>query len=212
MTDSEIVSWTVFGERKSGTNWTSRIMGQVTNCHDLSDSYVSGWKHGKWGEWQEKNLHDNNLVIFIEKDPFAWSLSLFRHPWHCHHMTVNGYSNFLREEFYSVIDGKWAQWFQKEPESEREGERFPNVIQMWKEKKESFSKIVGVPVIHISYESLLINPNVFLETIEKMGVKINGSLKDKPEDYKKFRYYTEREYMELISRKDEEFISGQLRF
>lgn len=216
MNDTEITSWTVFGERGSGTRWVSDLMGSMTRCVNLTDSYVSGWKHGLWGLRQENQLGPRNLVIHVTKDPYAWLLSFYNAPWHCQHLARGiSFSEFIRNEYWAKCnDTKHREWWGLDRDDELperpDNERWSNPIQMWRDKEASFQKIENKPVLMLDYITLLKDPVSLAYDIKKLGAELKDFKIKDPKKYKKYSYYRDYLFMEMIPEDDRNFIAQEL--
>lgn len=96
-----ITTFTILGERCSGTNFLEQTILQNFNI-ELTWDY--GWKH--FFGFNEYNCCDNVLFIAIVRDPYKWLNSLYKNPSHlANHLRENPIA-FLTSEFWSYFDNE----------------------------------------------------------------------------------------------------------
>ncbi|MBY6114365.1 hypothetical protein KUW09_07795 [Mameliella alba] len=95
------VSFQVFGERSSGTNFVKRLIGRNTGLTPTEDL---GWKHGFP---HMTAIPPQVLVVCCVRDARAWALSMHSKPWHCPpQMQVLPFPRFIRAEWATIADRK----------------------------------------------------------------------------------------------------------
>lgn len=97
--DEPLRSYQVIGERSSGTNFVSTLIGnniQIEDCNYL------GWKHAPpHTQFIARDL----LVIVSVRDPYDWIRSMHRKPWHtASYLRDLDFSEFIRSEWETVTD------------------------------------------------------------------------------------------------------------
>lgn len=215
-----INSWAVFGERGSGTRWLSHIMDRrAQRLQNLTNSHITGWKHGFWGERQESDCGKQLLCLIVKKDIFAWVLSLKAVPYHMPQFQGLPLGEFIRKEYFSICDSPLLKiWNNEEsdtgelPERMPSGERWPNIIRMWKAKYDAWESInpESHPVMHIDYGALLLHPEGFQSVMTNaFGVQMYGP-PIMAEDYPKRDFYLEKKYMVEWTDEDIEFVNQEL--
>ena len=107
-TDRPFMNFQVFGERNSGTNFVSELIGTNTEM-DAVRSY--GWKHG----FQVAvAFHPRSLIIFVYRDPIDWLVSMYNRPYAAKDcVDFTSFSTFLRSEWATFLRAnaqkKWTE-------------------------------------------------------------------------------------------------------
>lgn len=105
--DAKITRFQVVGERSSGTNYASRLIGKNSA---LSPDTPLGWKHG-FIEFE--NLPDDVLVVAMVRHAGVWSRSMHKRPWHSSDaLQALELSDFLRAPWDTSFDE--AKYFRRE--------------------------------------------------------------------------------------------------
>lgn len=96
---AKVTRFQVIGERSSGTNFLTRILGMNT---PLVHSNILGWKHGH----PQMVMIPSDIVVAVSvRRADAWARSMFAKPWHTTQaMQRLGFSEFLRAKWETVID------------------------------------------------------------------------------------------------------------
>lgn len=118
-----------------------------------------GWKHAMAPAAERLQTLDIADVVFITltKNPYAWLLSLHRHPYHhqlYHHRQ-------LRDTLATFVQSPWLT-------VAREGHReaFPNPVAMWNEKNRGYLELVDEGcACNLRYEDLVRDPEKVLSEI-----------------------------------------------
>lgn len=173
----------VFGERNSGTNYVHNLI--VRNCvvpqtlrrpYDSQNKIRFGWKHGFPNV---KNAPDDVLAIAVYREPIAWLHSLCRTPWHtAQHLQGIPFSDFIRAEWQSVMNDPAFGIGPDHPDWGRElladrdpvsGKRFANAVALRNAKNRDFAALDGQfgNCLHVCYEEVMANPQVFLNALCK---------------------------------------------
>lgn len=94
-----ITRFQVVGERSSGTNLLSRLIGRNTS---LQSSEVLGWKHGFP---QAVGIPADLAVICVVRDARDWALSMHKKPWHTGpHMQALPFDKFISAPWDTYVD------------------------------------------------------------------------------------------------------------
>lgn len=94
-----LTRYQVLGERSSGTNFVSRLLGRNS---DLRPVDVLGWKHGFV---QALAVPGDLAVICVVRAPEPWALSMFAKPWHTPPaMQALEFGAFIRAPWATIID------------------------------------------------------------------------------------------------------------
>jgi len=202
----------IYGERNSGTTYLQalvaanldvailpgvaprRLRRLFRNNEAVIDLYFRlttarnlGWKHRiapAPQELQHAALPASRvLFLIISKNPYAWLLSLFRHPYH-YQGELTTFEAFLTQEWRTV--GR-----------ERHPAPFANPIEMWNAKYASYLRLARTASCHfIRYEDLLAAPEqTIIEIASKQAIPrrtstlINVQESTKGEAGRDFDYY-----------------------
>lgn len=193
-----------------------RLFPKQPSLHErVLDAYFNmtfkrnlGWKHMLAPD--VATLHRTSvpiaqtLFIFLSKNPYAWLLSLHRHPYH-YRGQITDFDIFVRSEWPTL--GR-----------ENHPQPFPNPIVMWNQKNASYLRLArDLPVsLILRYEDLVTEPEEAIRTIAealeiplKTSAFINIQASVKGEVGKNFDYY--RTYY-LEKRWREQFNDDSIRF
>ena len=97
--DAQITRFQVLGERSSGTNYASRLIGKNTS---LDPDTPLGWKHG-FPDYRD--MPADLLIIAMVRHAGAWSRSMHKRPWHTRaEMQKLEFSEFLRATWDTSFD------------------------------------------------------------------------------------------------------------
>ncbi len=171
-----------------------------------------GWKHmlapPLWRLERSIRPLSQTHFLFLVKNPYAWLLSLHRHPYH-HPNPANNFSDFIR-----------TAW----PTLGRENvgrEPFPNPVVMWNQKNASYLALArDVEGQIIRYEDLVADPEAMLHTIASVGLAWRGETftpvwaSAKHESGRDFGYYQDyylnERWRELLTPTDIDIINRSL--
>ena len=173
----------IYGERNSGTTYLQMLVEQNLNVDVLPgvaprrwrrffrgnetmiDLYFRltfcknlGWKHQAVthlaDSCKQRALIDRTLFLIIAKNPYAWLLSLFRHPYH-YRGELTTFEAFLRGVWQTV--GR-----------ERHSEPFATPIAMWNVKHAAYLDLADKKTcVIIRYEDLLADPKAIITRISE---------------------------------------------
>lgn len=185
---SKLLKFAVFGERCSGTNYTSSLFDQNTFLEFQS------WGHKHFPPWFDlpqdcwrgpQHLYTyqgsgSHLFIIVIRNPYDWVRSLRRLPWHAHEMLWNlPLSEFLRTPWFINPKDPEVQELRrqnllmdKDPET---GANFENVLQLRTAKIKNMLMILerAKNVYVVRYETLRDHPKeVLREVSEIFGIKL----------------------------------------
>jgi len=171
----------IYGERNCGTNYLRQLIlhnfdvtllsGTVPQRlrrlfrgnESLLDLYFRltrrknlGWKHAVAPSVTEQKRVsvpvERVVFITLSKNPYAWLVSLFRHPYH-YRAAMSSFARFLRTPWETV--GR-----ENHPAS------FANPVAMWNEKNASYLRLQEfVHYTNLRYEDLLRDPEQTLADI-----------------------------------------------
>ena len=172
-----------------------------------------GWKHmlapPLWRLERSIRPLGQTHFLFLVKNPYAWLLSLHRHPYH-HPNPASDFSVFIR-----------AAW----PTLGRENvgrKPFPNPVAMWNQKNASYVRLAReLQGQIIRYEDLAAEPEAIIHAIAQAGFDWRrGTFENvwesakKGEEHRNFAYYRDyylnERWREALSGEDAQFISQQL--
>jgi len=147
-----------------------------------------GWKHTlapDIGALSRTRIPiERTLFIFLTKNPYAWLLSLFRHPYH-YQGPITDFDAFIRSPWPTV--GR-----------ENHPTPFPNPIVMWNRKNAAYLRLASdLPVrLILRYEDLVADAERTIRLIADTlasslvaGAFVNIRASVKGEDGKDFAYY-----------------------
>jgi hypothetical protein len=172
-----------------------------------------GWKHMLAPDivTLQRTIVSTNrtLFIFLSKNPYAWLLSLHRHPYHFRGPTGN-FNVFIRSEWPTV--GR-----------ENHPNPFPNLVVMWNRKNRSYLQLAhDLPhSLILRYEDMVTDPESVINTIAEeleislknnTFINIQASVKDeKDKDFAWYRtYYQEERWREQLDDDALRFINRNL--
>ena len=171
----------IYGQRNTGTNYLARLvalnlrgrvlrgvlpwrvnrwLGGNESARDLFFRLTLGrnlgWKHAvppSPGDVRRlRKDADAILFLTLTKNPYAWLLSLHRHPYHASHAVG---------EFREFIDRPWPTVGR-----ERRPGAFPSPMAMWNEKNAAYLALAdGLACANLRYEDLLSSPGAVIEEI-----------------------------------------------
>jgi len=126
-------------------------------------------------------------------------------------------SEFIRAEYHSIHASEiMVGWYGGEKDSETpermfNGQRWPNIIQMWRAKYAAWEAVNPSthPIIHIDYESALNHPENLRNILVKK-FRVGGSRPFSQHQYDKRDFYLNRNYLTAWSSRDRQFIKEQL--
>jgi hypothetical protein len=96
---ARITRFQVLGERCSGTNFVTRLLGRNS---DLRASRLLGWKHGFPSVTA---IPPDLAVIGLVRRADDWTLSMHAKPWHCSaDMQRLSFADFIRAEWDTCVD------------------------------------------------------------------------------------------------------------
>lgn len=95
-----IHSFTIYGERHSGTKFLKKVIEQT---FDIPITWNFGWKHF-FGHYNEQIKKDgaNTLFLCIVRDPYDWIMAMFKKPYHVPYYIRKNLESFLTSEWMSV--------------------------------------------------------------------------------------------------------------
>jgi len=173
----------IYGERNTGTSYLRELIVQNFEVECLtgsvprrmqrlfpsseraSDLYFRvtearnlGWKHAvaPTPERLARSRRDPNRIVFVtlSKNPYAWLLSLHRHPYHAA-LRPGRFADFLCEAWPTV--GR-----------ENAPSAYPNPIVMWNQKNASYLALADYAMtLHCRYEDLIRDPIQFLHDFSR---------------------------------------------
>ena len=85
-----VKSFTIYGERCSGTNYLEDI---INKNFDISITWKYGWKH--FFGFSDLENSDDTLFICIVRNPVDWMNSLYKVPYHLSYNNTCSLDNFL---------------------------------------------------------------------------------------------------------------------
>jgi len=214
----------IIGERVSGTCFLDNL---VTKNTPLTVNPDFGHKHFFQDiESIKRKKTDHILFIYITRDIIEWLQSFMQSTYHSSEpiRSCKDFSEFIKYEWSCIYDETFGikplnKLYKKEMMNERDPEtkkRFQNVIKM-RTSKIQHSLLIGGLVenfVHVRYEDVRDEPELFLETICKMfqipqnieytpieNVKGKGSIKYVRKTYPQIK---EEDLKYIISEMDEE--------
>lgn len=94
-----LARYQVLGERSSGTNFVSRLLGRNSSMRPATDL---GWKHGFP---REAPVPADLGVICMTRRADDWALSMHRKPWHAPpELQALEFGDFIRAPWETVVD------------------------------------------------------------------------------------------------------------
>ncbi len=199
----------IFGERNSGTTFVQRLLAQNLPVRILpggvpriiyrglpfefvrdmwfrwTDRKNLGWKHGfpDVEKIRKFSAQRHLVVVCVCKNPYAYLLSLYRHPYHLN-STANSFLSFLKTPCPVVRREHAARAFQ-------------NPVELWNVKNRALLELSKskLPVILLRYEDVLAAPEIAVENVASISkLKMNDAfqgvyLSTKGEDGRHFEEY-----------------------
>lgn len=207
----------IYGERCSGTNYLERLLAQ--NLRHMKFQWEFGWKHGFHGTGVERAT--DCLFVVINRDPFDWIRSLHLNPWHAaRELRGIPFEEFIRREWFSIWD-EHADLYPDNPKYGHElimdrcpetDQRFSNVLRMRTAKIRNWQslKITAKYSMHIRYEDISSNPDIFLTTLsERFKIKRRRLFLDVIGEKGRGGVYKKKAYDPIVPR-DRQFILQEL--
>ncbi len=167
--DVPLTRYQVLGERSSGTNFVSRLIGRNTG---LTPTDAYGWKHGFP---QMLAVAPDTLIIGAVRDAFDWVRSMHTKPWHTRPaLQALEFSDFLRAPWDTIIDR--PRYFDgakqlgligaplQQDRSPDTGEMFENLLALRAAKARALLSFRnrGCRVLLVRMESVIADPEGFL--------------------------------------------------
>lgn len=168
---NKIDNFTIYGERHSGTKLLKRT---VQKSFGVPAVWNYGWKHF-FGPYNERIIScgKNTLFLGIVRDPYDWTMAMFKKPYHVPHYITKDIESFLFSEWLSVgNDGKEKTDYDGniEDRNYKNGERFKNIFELRQIKNEYLYS--GIPIdtnyFLLSYEELTSDVNKVLSEISQI--------------------------------------------
>jgi hypothetical protein len=120
--------------------------------------------------------------VIITKNPYAWLLSLFRHPYH-YQSQLSDFETFLRQPWATVA-------------RENHPQPFANPIELWNAKHQAYEQLARhCPCLLLRYEDLLADPAREIRRIaQQFNLRQNSPFTPirasaKGESHKDFSFY-----------------------
>jgi hypothetical protein len=162
-----ITSFKIYGERNTGTNYISALIKENTDLIDLGGHWDTkyGWKHDIINTNKIISDSENSKTLFLHiyKNPYSWILSMRRKPHHMPHLR--------NLELPAFINHKWDERSLFKT-SNRVGlninlKSYDNIIDLRYQKITSHSSLKNIVnnYFEISYESLMNDPDLFIQNI-----------------------------------------------
>lgn len=213
----------VFGERSSGTNYCSFLIGKNLDV-ELSDDL--GWKHGFLGATA---VRADQLSVICTRNIFDWVRSMYVKPWHCpKSMYENGFSHYLKTPWTTICDRPRGCFKLPTPDSYRgrpllldrnpfTGAAFENIVQMRSAKYRAFlgfeHRQINTVVVQLEYFQS--KPVEFLEKLaESFQLSMLGPFKNSQRKFGEGRGFVgkdeRRDEVKTISDDDRNFIMKEL--
>lgn len=223
----------MLGERNSGTTWIHHLISDNTSPADLQPAGLLQWKHqaiapsaldlGTFGRDR------NTLVLLCVKDPLAWALSMYDHPFNERDLgRAANLSDFLTRPWQT----RW-----RAPTADAEDtfavleidERFPSVAALRTYKLRSHLALQDLLPSGrfevLRYEDVLRDPQATItELLERHDVPVarrtfkvgttvvtgSGSVGKLTESFQRRAYYLDRQYLRRFTDRAafEYFVSG----
>ena len=171
----------VFGERNSGTNFTSELLKRnFPNLSSMAGDRIErfgfpyGWKHGFP---TMVSAPPTTLCVVVFRNPEAWVSSMYNRPWHAHPSLTNlSFSKFIRARWMTRVDEqnfgvprddpRWLSDLQYDRHP-LTGRVFSNIVELRNAKNDAFLNLSNRfdNFIAIQYEELNENPEDFVRYI-----------------------------------------------
>jgi len=165
----------IMGERVSGTCFLENL---ITKNTSLKINRDFGDKHFFQDiDAIKRKKTDHILFIFITRDIMEWLQSFSNNPYHSSEPIryCNDFSKFIRHEWSCIYDETYGiqplnSLYKKEMMHERDPvtkKRFKNVVKMRTSKIENTMRLRNIVenFIHVKYEDVRDEPNIFLESM-----------------------------------------------
>lgn len=115
-----------------------------------------GWKHMKVKFPHElintAHIKNGTALITLTKNPYAWLLSLYRHPYHQYYKQKPDFETFLQTQWETV------GW-------ENVNRPVQSPIELWNLKNKAYLKLQELHALNLRSEDLFKNPEQFMENI-----------------------------------------------
>lgn len=225
--DVPVTHYTIFSERCSGSNYLNKLVlnNLAIEKHDVGHKHFPPWFelpqfmwHGDDKCYTYEGL-EHVLVLFIVRNPYDWSQSFHRRPWHAHPTIKNlSYDHFIRKAWkLNPKDRVIKLMLEHNPFVDKDPMTFldfPNIFKLRTAKIQNMMMIED-RVCHfymINYETVRDHPEEVLQEIAELF-----NVKQKPiytpiDDYKgdpKQGTYQPVNYPP-ISKKNLKYIKSQL--
>jgi hypothetical protein len=176
-----IESFTVYGERCSGTNYLQELMARN---FDAKVTWKYGWKHF-FGFQSDEELKQasGTLFICIVRDIRSWMNSLYRQKWHLATHLRQSVHSFLNSEFYSIYDETVHGSQQgKEIMEDRNiftRQRYTSIFELREVKIRYMQEVLPTKVqncILIRYEDLINDFETTMNLIKAKGLQVKKGI------------------------------------
>lgn len=191
-----INTFTIYGERHSGTNLLESLIETKTNLRCI---WTYGWKHFFGFTNYKKLIQANNtLFVGIVRNPYDWIMSMYKKPYHVPTKNKQDIHSFLFNDWYSEED-----FYPRERPDDKHyivHRRYNNIFEMRKLKLEYLYKQMPVIVPHYcltTYEYITDNAETFIDTLCRFNdIEINSS--PPPKIHKRNTYNISTEIKQII--------------
>jgi hypothetical protein len=169
---STINSFTIFGERHSGTNWLESIISKKTN---LSITWEYGFKHyPDLSTLKGSPESDSTLFFCITRNIYDWIPAFFKAPYSVDSLIAYNINKFLFNEWKSIdINTKLEILADNHLTKQR---RYKNIFELRKIKLEFFYYYLPYLVknlIVLKYEDLVSQYSNFLNFLDSLFIRTN---------------------------------------
>ena len=172
----------VYGERNSGTNYLEQLIelnldvallkykpaktiAPLLKYEIMTDLLLSykrpsflGWKHGCPPLKHINSYPGKLLIITLTKNPYSFLLSLHNKPYHYKGTKEASFLQFIKSEWKTILRDHLKL------------ETLSSPMALWNRKNESYYKLITDskhPVVQLTYEELLANPEKFIHQLAK---------------------------------------------
>ncbi|WP_375688520.1 hypothetical protein [Pseudooceanicola sp. LIPI14-2-Ac024] len=210
----------VIGERSSGTNFVSALIGQNI---PVPESQIYGWKHG----FPQFLVAPADVTfVVVTRDALSWMKSMYRKPWHTSEaMQRLSFQDFLRAEWDTRVDRHFMNEIDRLPEFDQplqwdrhpvEGRTFHNMAEL---RSVKLAAHLGLrartdKMLYLRHQDVVADPEAALDQVSAMIGVPRCDQFVLPEDHYGWQWNKRREWLKGqqvdYSEADIDFVNGQL--
>jgi hypothetical protein len=160
----------IYGERCSGTHYIIKLLENNITSASFTEEF--GFKH--WFRDGEKELPEDLLVVIIAREPFSWSQSFHRQPWHAApEIKELDYSSFIRAEWRGGVYDEAGEFQEDAREHDPlTGDRFKDI---WGLREAKLLQWTALPRrqrrLLVDYDTARQAPEIWLDMVcESFGL------------------------------------------